>query len=97
MESMSWHILDTGSIWLKEFAFALGELVPTHNWSPEFHVLGHWQKWKQVRQVNDPRITMTVFPLQRGYARFPVSHILPFERSVVDCLRRESASPKDTD
>jgi hypothetical protein len=87
------HILDTGSIWLKEFAFALSTLVPTHNWCPEIRSFGHWENWERIEQIGDPCLTMTRFPLQRGYARFPIAHFLRFETAVADRLKHRLSNP----
>ena len=88
---MFWHILDTGSIWLKEFASALSTLVPTLNWCPETRNFGHWEGWERTDRVTDPPMEMIRFPLQRGYARFPIMQLLPFEKAVVSRLRRRVA------
>src|ERR1700733_14807263 len=81
-----WHVVDTGSIWLKEFAFALGTLVPTRNWCPETRNFGMWEDWQKIEQIADPPISMARFPLQRGYARFPVAQLFPFEETMVKRL-----------
>jgi glycosyltransferase involved in cell wall biosynthesis len=87
---MPWHILDTGSIWLKEFAYALSCIVPTVNWCPQFRAFGHWENWERFDQVVDPQIGMIRFPLQRGYARFPIAQLLPYEKNVVDRINEKS-------
>jgi glycosyltransferase involved in cell wall biosynthesis len=81
-----WHVVDTGSIWLKEFAFALGTMVPTRNWWPETRNFGAWENWERIEQVADPPISVTRFPLQRGYARFPLARLFPFEETMVKRL-----------
>ena len=91
---MSWHILDTGSIWLKEFATALNSIVPVHNWAPEIRTFGHWEHWERTDNVEDPRLEVTRFPLQRGYARFPVRRLLPFEKAVADRIQGRSPKPE---
>jgi hypothetical protein len=88
---MLWHILDTGSIWLKEFASALGSMVSTLNWRPEIRNLGFREDWERTDRVADPSMEMIRFPLQRGYARFPVAQLAPFEKGVAERLRRHSA------
>jgi hypothetical protein len=80
---MLWHILDTVSIWLKEFASALSTLVPTVNWCPETRDFGHWERWERTDRVADPPLEMIHFPLQRGYARFPIAQLFPFEKATV--------------
>jgi hypothetical protein len=91
---MLWHILDTGSIWLKEFACALSTLAPTVNWWPEIRNFGHWEDWETTDRVTDPPLQITRFPLQRGYARFPIAQLFPFEKAVAGRLQRSAARPQ---
>lgn len=94
---MNWNILDTGSIWLKEFASELGTLVPTLNWCPSIRNFGALQNWEKIEQVPDPRLTMLRFPLQRGYARFPITQLTSPAKSIMSHLLRRSKTPeKDT-
>lgn len=93
-DSSCWHILDVGSIWLKEFASALGTMVPTRNWCPEIRNFGFWEHWEKFDQTEDPAVKMIRFPLQRGYGRFPISRLLPSEAAMVDLLLRHSRSPE---
>ncbi len=90
---MLWNILDTGSVWLKEFACALDTLVPTVNWCPEIRNFGHWEKWVRTDVVADPPVQMIRFPLQRGYARFPIAQLFPFEKALAGLLQRSAAQP----
>ena len=91
--NMLWNILDTGSVWLKEFACALDTLVPTVNWCPEIRNFGHWEKWVRTDVVADPPVQMIRFPLQRGYARFPIAQLFPFEKALAGLLQRSAAQP----
>ena len=91
---MVWHVLDTGSIWLKEFASALSTLVPTVNWCPETRNFGHWEGWERLDRVTDPPMELIRFPLQRGYARFPIAQLLRFEKAMVGRLQ-QSATRSD--
>jgi hypothetical protein len=93
---MTWHVLDVGSIWLKEFASALGEMVPTENWCPQIRNFGTWEDWEETDPVLDPHLTLTRFPLQRCYARFPLSRFLHPEKAIVKRLLRHSDTPDDT-
>lgn len=87
---MYWHILDAGSVWLKEFASALGSFVPTQNWRPQMRSFGWLENWERQETVHDPALSITCFPLQRGYARFPIAQLFPFEKALVDRLVRFS-------
>ncbi len=74
--SMTWHLLDTGSIWMKEFAAALTEIEPVMSWVPEMRAAGSWEKWQRDEELADPPLRFTRFPLQRGYSRFPITLLL---------------------
>src|SRR5271155_2826647 len=87
------HILDAGSIWLKEFASALGTMVSTCNWCPEIRSFGHWEDWERTETIADPRLTMIRFPLQRGYARVPIAQLFPFEKAITARLNRHLSTP----
>jgi glycosyltransferase involved in cell wall biosynthesis len=90
-----WHILDVGSIWMKEFAAALGTMVETHNWCPEMRNFGHWEHWQKPDEILDPAVKMVRFPLQRGYARFPIAQFLPSESSIISHLLRRSSNTEE--
>lgn len=94
MKQTSWHILDTGSIWLKEFAVELGRMVPVRNWCPEIRNFGWFEDWERTDRVADPRLDMTRFPLQRGYSRFPIAQVLPFAGKVESRMRAATAAPE---
>ncbi len=89
---MTWHILDTGSIWLKEFAAAMGKRVPTVNWQPVMRTLP-WPRFRDsVETQSNPDLTIYRFPLQRGYARFPLSAFMPFAPGLLARMNRVSQS-----
>lgn len=90
-----WHILDVGSVWLKEFASALGTMVPTYNWVPDIRNFGHWERWEREHDVVNPALKMIAFPLQRGYGRFPIAPLLAPERAMVSRLLRRSRTPQN--
>jgi len=93
---MTWHILDTGSIWLKEFARAMSREVPTQNWCPEIRSWGYCEDWEKTDRIPDPAIEMTRFPLQRGYSRFPIAQLFPFEKALVERLKRKRPKPEQS-
>jgi glycosyltransferase involved in cell wall biosynthesis len=84
---LHWQVLDAGSVWMKEFASALSRFVPTTVWIPKMSLTGHWQAGEHVEQIADPQLEARVFPLQRGYARFPLDRLLPFSNKLVQTLR----------
>ncbi len=70
---MTWHVLDASSIWMKEFSSALSALEPTLAWVPHMSSIGCIQNWERDEVLQDPPVRLAHFPLQRGYARFPIS------------------------
>ena len=90
------HVLDAGSIWVKEFASALSKLTPTTAWVPSISKVGYWQKWERTEQIDEPAIEITRFPLQQGYARTPVARLLPFERKLFERLKARSRRVSDS-
>lgn len=91
---MHWIILDTGSIWLKEFAAALGAIVRTQNWCPEMRYFGWREDWLHTQEIDDPPLSVLRFPLQRGYASFPVAQLLPFEKKLLDRMLHRIQQPE---
>jgi hypothetical protein len=95
-ENMPWTILDTGSVWLKEFAAALETMVPTRNWCPEMRLFGCRENWQRNEEIEDPPLSMTRFPLQRGYARFPFAQFVPFQKPLVERMMRLVKHPENS-
>ena len=78
---MTWHVLDAGSVWMKEFAASLSGFVPTVSWSPVIQWAGLAGSWEHEEQLADPALTVRHFPLQRGYHRFPISILVQLGRA----------------
>jgi glycosyltransferase involved in cell wall biosynthesis len=88
-----WHILDVGSIWMREFASALGRLEPTVAWQPRMLATGGLQDWQREQHLDDPPLQFTEFPLQRGYARAPLRWLMPFEGKLLAKLKSRFPQP----
>jgi hypothetical protein len=91
-----WHVLDVGSIWMKEFATALSDLVPVKCWAPTIRNFGWWERWEREIALPDPRLQITSFPLQRCYARFPVSELLGIGSQIAGRLLRNTPNPRES-
>jgi glycosyltransferase involved in cell wall biosynthesis len=91
-----WHLLDVGSIWMKEFAAALGSLVPLKCWVPEIRNFGWKEDWERDVELEDPVLRFTSFPLQRGYGRFPIGQLLPIASKLVQRLLRHTEKGQPT-
>jgi glycosyltransferase involved in cell wall biosynthesis len=64
-----WQVLDVRAIWIKEFASALGKVVPTLGWLPSISSKGRLERWEREEVLQDPALRVRHFPLQRGFAR----------------------------
>ena len=91
-----WHILDTGSIWLREFAAALAARVPVTCWQPEMRFAGSLGFRERIDRHTDPALEVHRFPLQRGYWRSPVSTVAPFAPALLDRLRAADPDPANS-
>ena len=70
---MVWHVLDVRAIWVKEFAAALALQVPTLGWYPRITGDGLFRNSEEESTLEDPHLQIRYFPLQRGFAKFPVT------------------------
>ena len=89
----SWQILDVGSIWMKEFAAAMARVVPVVAWSPVMSLTGMFGRAEWEETLQNPPLTVTHYPLQRGYARTPLRSLFPFERTLLPRLKARCADP----
>jgi glycosyltransferase involved in cell wall biosynthesis len=87
-DDLTWNVMDVGSIWMKEFASALNKMVSTRCWEPKFSAVGAFQTQVATEHIDDPQLDILRFPLQRGYARSPISRLLPYERSLFPLMQR---------
>ena len=93
---MNFQILDVGSIWLKEFARALSRRVDTVCWQPSWRWLVYRDGGETESAHANPELAIRHFPLQRGYARFPVTALAPFAPRLVRRLSARSETPQDS-
>jgi glycosyltransferase involved in cell wall biosynthesis len=96
MGTPAWHLLDVGSIWMKEFASALGQFTTTVNWMPEMKGFEIFASPEQVLQHRDPALTIRRFPLQRGYSQYPISLLVDLGRTQTRRMLRFAKDPKLT-
>lgn len=75
----------------------MASTLPTVAWWPEMRNFGAFERWERIEPLPEPPLTVRRFPLQRGYARFPIQQLLPFQSGVLKRLRSacqvEAASP----
>jgi len=69
---MIWHVLDVRAIWVKEFASALAAQVPLLGWCPRITGVGMFRNKEEETTLSDPHLSIRYFPLQRGFAKFPI-------------------------
>lgn len=90
---MIWHVLDVRAIWVKEFASALSKQVQTLGWLPRISNTGFLRNDEQELVLDDPSLPVRCFPLQRGFARFPVNEIAREERRIVRRMQQRTDDP----
>jgi len=91
-----WQILDTGSVWMKEFASALSKVEPVAAWAPTMQWLGMFRNWQATEVLPAPPLTMLRFPLQRGYARTPLRWIAPYQAGMIRRMKSQTADPAES-
>ena len=72
---MIWHVLDVRSVWIKEFTAALSAQVETLGWCPQITGTGMFRDSESETKLPDPELRVRYFPLQRGFAKFPINVI----------------------
>ena len=60
-------------------------------WAPRMEMWGLLQDWEQIEVVPDPRLDLLRFPLQRGYARWPMSWMAPFQKRMLRRMHGQAA------
>ena len=88
-----WHILDVGSIWMKEFASAMAACEPVIAWNPQMLATGTFQSWVHTHALEQPPLQINDYPLQRGYARAPLRWLLPYQQRLRRQLLNRSPDP----
>jgi len=91
-----WQILDVGSVWMKEFASALCNVVPAVCWEPRISALGVLRRRQQSEYLSNPPLLVERFPMQAGYARQPLASLLHYENRTVAMMKWRCARPYDT-
>src|SRR5262249_9658485 len=92
---MTWHVLDVGSVWIKEFASALASFTNTVNWAPVMSAWGFMKEWEREERLGDPVLLIRRVPLQGGYSRFPISALTNLgKRQSKRMIRRSDFSPE---
>jgi len=87
---MIWQVLDVRAIWIKEFASALAKQAPTLGWLPRIRNIGMLRNDEHEETLDDPYLRIRLFPLQRGFARFPVTFLAREGNRIARRLTRRS-------
>jgi len=93
---MIWHILDVRAIWIKEFAAALAKQTAVLGWCPQITGTGMFRDTESEEILSDPELRIRYFPLQRGFAKFPVSFIAREAARMSRRMLRRSDTPDDS-
>ena len=89
------HILDARPVWIKEFAAALSLLTPTIGWCPEITSAGRFRNYENEVILEDPPLRLRSFPLQRGFAKFPINLLARETDRLIERLMRASDHSRD--
>ncbi len=91
-----WQIVDVGSIWMREFASAMAKTHPLAAWWPEPRYFGAFERWDRTEMMTEPALEVRRFPLQRGYSRAAIRHLLPYQTSLIKRLRNACADERQS-
>ncbi len=89
------HILDARPVWIKEFSAALSLLTPTIGWCPEISSAGRFRNYEKEVLLDDPVLRLRSFPLQRGFAKFPINLLARETDRLIERLRSASDDSRD--
>jgi glycosyltransferase involved in cell wall biosynthesis len=93
---MIWHVLDVRAVWIKEFAAALSAQTPTLGWLPQITNTGRIRSREQEVSWSDPALRVRYFPLQRGFAKFPVTLIAGEAERLRRRLLKHTENPRES-
>jgi glycosyltransferase involved in cell wall biosynthesis len=96
MNKAIWHILDVRAIWIKEFAAALAQQTPTLGWCPRLTGTAVFRNHEAEVELSDPKLRIRYFPLQRGFAKFPVRGIVREADRITRRLMHRTENPSDS-
>lgn len=99
MQPAVWHYLQISDALDREFVSALSKSVPTLGWEPVMSFtafLNKRTKGECERVNDDPQLRIRSFPLQRGYARAPLSWLAQIGQRVTRRVERQSVHPANT-
>lgn len=93
---MIWHVLDVRAVWIKEFAAALSAQATTLGWCPQITGTGMFRDSESETMLSDPELRVRYFPLQRGFAKFPVNVIAREAERVSRRMLKRTERPVDS-
>lgn len=93
---MIWHILDVRAIWIKEFTGALSAQISTLGWCPQITGMGMFRDSECETMLSNPEMRVRYFPLQRGFAKFPVNVIAREADRMARRILKRTERPNDS-
>lgn len=91
-----WHLLDARPIWVKELAGALSRQVQLQCWIPDISWTGYFNQLEHTSDHENPQLTLNHFPLQRGFAKWPLRLLLNEGKRIANRLRQHSDDEANT-
>ena len=93
---VTWHILDVRAIWIKEFAAAMATEAEVLGWCPQITGAGRLRNHETETLHDDPELRVRYFPLQRGFAKFPVNILAREGNRIARRILNRTEVPADT-
>lgn len=93
---MIWHILDVRAVWIKEFTAALSAQTSALGWCPQITGTGMFRDSESETMLSNPELRVRYFPLQRGFAKFPVNIIAREAERVSRRILKRTERPADS-
>ncbi len=99
MREQPWHYVQISDALDEEFVAALSRSVPVTAWRPRMSgwaLLGNSQAEEVAEPTGEPGLSQWSFPLQRGYARPPISWLARSGANLKTRLLRRTREPATT-
>lgn len=88
-----WHVLDTSSVPVEEFASALHTLVPTIAWQRQMSSLAALHSCVRLHTQSDPPLDVALFSQQRGFSKPVLRRVFPFAARLTEALLAQTKQP----
>jgi hypothetical protein len=88
----TWHFLDVRCVWIREVAAILAEEARVMGWMPRLSWTGRFESTSTQYRL-EPGVDTIEFPLQRGFARWPLAAVVDESTRIAKRLLAAEPSP----